>query len=81
MKIGKQQQTLENTKYIHFFQNFKHIKQQQHQINTLGNNMEKALLFMMYWTSNENDTSKSIFVKLWYVLCLEQFTSFSYYYP
>ena len=34
-KIGKPRQTLKNTKYIHFFQNFKHIKQQQHQINTL----------------------------------------------
>jgi hypothetical protein len=35
-KIGKPRQTLKNTKYIHFFQNFKHIKQQQHQINTLA---------------------------------------------
>ena len=34
-KIGKSQRTLKNTKYIHFFQNFKHIKQQQHRINTL----------------------------------------------
>jgi len=34
-KIGKPRQTLKNTKYIHFFQNFKHIKQ-QHQINTLA---------------------------------------------
>jgi hypothetical protein len=25
-KIGKPRQTLKNTKYIHFFQNFKHIK-------------------------------------------------------
>jgi hypothetical protein len=29
-KIGKPRQTLKNTKYIYFFQNFKHIKQQQH---------------------------------------------------
>ena len=35
-KIGKPRQTLKNTKYIHFFQNFKHIKQQQHQINSLA---------------------------------------------
>jgi hypothetical protein len=35
-KIEKPRQTLKNTKYIHFFQNFKHIKQQQHQINTLA---------------------------------------------
>jgi hypothetical protein len=34
--MGKPRQTLKNTKYIHFFQNFKHIKQQQHQINTLA---------------------------------------------
>ena len=34
-KIGKSRQTLKNTKYNQFFQNFKHIKQQQHQINTL----------------------------------------------
>ena len=27
-KIGKSQQTLKNTKYIHFFQNFEHLKQQ-----------------------------------------------------
>jgi hypothetical protein len=35
-KNGKPRQTLKNTKYIHFFQNFKHIKQQQHQINSLA---------------------------------------------
>jgi hypothetical protein len=35
-KISKPQQTLKNTKYIHFFHNLKHIKQQQHQINTLA---------------------------------------------
>jgi hypothetical protein len=35
-KIGKPRQTLKNTKYIHFFQTFKYIKQQQHQINTLA---------------------------------------------
>jgi hypothetical protein len=35
-KIEKSQQTLKNTKYIHFFLNFKRIKQQQHQINTLA---------------------------------------------
>jgi hypothetical protein len=29
-KIEKPRPTLKNTKYIHFFQNFKHIKQQQH---------------------------------------------------
>lgn len=34
--FGKQQQILKNAKYIHFFQIFKHIKQQQHQINTLA---------------------------------------------
>jgi hypothetical protein len=36
IKISKNRQILKNTKYIHFFQNFKHIKQQQHQINTLA---------------------------------------------
>jgi hypothetical protein len=35
-KIGKPRQILKNIKYIHFFQNFKHIKQQQDQINTLA---------------------------------------------
>ena len=35
-KIEKPQQTLKNTKFIHFFQNFKHTKQQQHQINSLA---------------------------------------------
>ena len=35
-KICKSPQTLKNTKYIYFFQNFKHIKKQQHQINILA---------------------------------------------
>jgi hypothetical protein len=35
-KIGKPQQTLKNTKNIYCFQNFEHIKQQQHHINTLA---------------------------------------------
>ena len=35
-KIGKPQQTLKNTNIFIFFQNCKHIKQQQHQINTLA---------------------------------------------
>ena len=36
-KIEKPRQTLKNRNYTHFFQNFKHKKQQQHQINTLAN--------------------------------------------
>ena len=35
-KIGKPRQTLKNTNLFIFFQNFKHIKQLQHQINTLA---------------------------------------------
>jgi hypothetical protein len=35
-KNGKPRQALKKYKIYSFFQNFKHIKQQQHQINTLA---------------------------------------------
>ena len=41
-KIGKPRQIFKNTKYIHFFHNFKHIKQHWHQINTLAHKYRKS---------------------------------------
>ena len=61
-KIGKPQQTLKNTKYIHFFQNFKHIKQQQHQINTLAHKYGEItdIYVVTSGCQIKNYTSKSI---------------------
>jgi hypothetical protein len=61
-KIGKPRQTLKNTKYIHFFQNFKHIKQQQHQINTLAHKYGEItdIYVVTSGCQIKNYTSKSI---------------------
>ena len=51
-----------NTKYVHFFQNFKHIKQQQHQINTLAHKYGEItdIYVVTSGCQIQNYTSKSI---------------------
>ena len=56
-KIGKPQQTLKNTNIFIFFQNFKHIKQLQHQINTLAHKYGESTHIYNVGCQIKNNTS------------------------
>ncbi len=53
VNIGNISIASKNTKKIHFFQIFKYLKQQQHQINTFSHKYEKKLIYKMRNMSND----------------------------